>query len=113
MRYDNQVGGGFSQGDVGTGALGADYSFGPAITGLAVTYRQGSGDFELGRVGEDDVGEVSTMLTSAFPCARLAISERIDAWGVLGCGAGTLDNEGGGEQDPESDITMRMAGLGL
>lgn len=113
MRFDNQVGSGFSQGDVRTGAFGADYSFASVITGIAVSYSQGTGDFELGRAGKDDVGEVSTTLTSAFPYARLAISERIHAWGVLGYGAGTLNVEGGGEQDPEGDIAMRMVGMGL
>ncbi len=113
MRFDNDVGSGFSKGDVSTAALGADYEFGAAMAGVAVTYSQGSGDFELGRAGDDDVGAVTTTLTSAFPYARLAISERVYAWSVLGYGVGTLNIEGGGEQDPESDISMQMAGLGM
>ena len=113
MQFDNEVGEGFSNGSVRTAALGADYAFGRVVTGLAMTYSMGSGDFELGRPGQDDVGEVSTNLTSAFPYARFAIGERLLTWSVLGYGAGKLNIGGGGEEDPESDITMRMAGLGL
>ncbi len=113
MHFNSGDGEGFGDGEVTTAALGADYGFGPFVTGLAVTYSSGSGQFELGRPGDDDVGDVSTSLTSAFPYARLLISDRFLTWGVLGYGSGTLGIEGGGEVDPDSDITMQMAGLGM
>lgn len=113
MRFNSGDGEGFGDGEVTTAALGADYGFGPFVTGLAVTYSSGSGQFELGRPGDDDIGDVSTTLTSAFPYARLSISDRLQTWGVLGYGSGTLGIEGGGEVDPDSDITMQMAGLGV
>ena len=113
MRFNSGDGEGFGEGEVTTAAIGGDYVFGPLVTGLAVTYSSGSGTFELGRPGEDDVGDVSTTLTSAFPYARLSISDRLFTWGVLGYGSGQLGIEGGGEADPDSDITMHMAGLGL
>ena len=113
MHFNSGDGEGFGDGEVTTAALGADYGFGPFVTGLAVTYSSGSGQFELGRPGDDDVGDVSTSLTSAFPYARLLISDRLLTWGVLGYGSGTLGIEGGGEVDPDSDITMQMAGLGM
>ena len=112
MRFTSGDGEGFGDGEVMTGALGADYEFGSLVTGLAVTYSTGSGRFELGRPGEDDFGDASTTLTSAFPYARLALSERLFTWGVLGYGSGQLGIEGGGEVDPDSDITMQMAGVG-
>ncbi len=113
MRFNSGDGEGFGEGEVATAALGADYGFGSLMTGLAVTYSNGSGQFELGRPGNDDIGDVSTTLTSAFPYARLAIGDRLFAWGVLGYGSGTLGIEGGGEVDPDSDIRMQMAGLGV
>lgn len=113
MRFNSGDGEGFGEGEVTTAAIGGDYVFGPLVTGLAVTYSSGSGTFELGRPGEDDVGDVSTTLTSAFPYARLSISDRLFTWGVLGYGSGQLGIEGGGEADPDSDITMHVAGLGL
>ena len=113
MRFNNEAGGGFGDGEVRTATLGADYEVGPVVTGLAVTHSRGSGNFELGRPGQDDAGEVSSSLTSGFPYARLAISDRLFTWGVLGYGAGTLDISGGGEEDPESDISMRMGGVGF
>ena len=113
MRFSSGDGVGFGEGEVTTAAIGADYAFGSLVTGLAVTYSSGSGRFELGRPGEDDFGDVSTTLTSGFPYARLLISDRLLTWGVLGYGSGQLGIEGGGEVDPDSDITMQMAGLGV
>ena len=113
MRFNNEEGGGFGDGEVRTATLGADYEVGPVVTGLAVTHSRGSGNFELGRPGQDDAGEVSSSLTSGFPYARLAISDRLLTWGVLGYGAGRLDVTGGGEEDPESNISMRMGGVGF
>ena len=112
MRFSSREGGGFRDGEVVTAALGADYSFGSVLAGLAVSHSRGSGGFELGRPGDDDVGDMATSLTSAFPYARLAVGERLSVWGTLGYGFGRLDIEGGGEQDPSSDISMRMVGLG-
>ena len=113
IRFKNEEGGGFGDGEVRTATLGADYEVGSVVTGLAVTHSRGSGNFELGRPGQDDAGEVSSSLTSGFPYARLAISDRLLTWGVLGYGAGRLDIAGGGEEDPESDISMRMGGVGF
>ncbi len=112
MRFSSGDDAGFHDGEVVTAALGADYAFGSMLAGLAVSHSLGSGGFELGRAGEDDVGDVSTSLTSAFPYARLALSPRLSLWGVLGYGFGRLDLTGGGEQDPSSDVSMRMVGLG-
>ncbi|MDE2874371.1 MAG: cache domain-containing protein [Gemmatimonadota bacterium] len=113
MRFSNEQGEGFGNGEVMTAALGADYSLGSVIAGLAVTHSRGSGRFELGRPGDDDFGDITTTLTSGFPYARLALGDRLFTWGVLGYGSGNLNIEGGGEQDPESPISMRMGGVGL
>ena len=113
MRFSNQKGEGFGEGEVVTAALGADYELGSVIAGLALTHSRGSGRFELGRPGADDFGDVTTTLTSGFPYARLSIGERLFTWGVLGYGSGNLNIEGGGEKDPESPISMRMGGVGL
>ena len=112
MRFSGREDEGFGHGEVVSAALGTDYDFGSVLAGLAVSHSLGSGGFELGRAGEDDVGDVSTSLTSAFPYARLALSPRLSLWGVLGYGFGRLDLTGGGEQDPSSDVSMRMVGLG-
>ena len=113
MRFSNEKGEGFGNGEVMTAALGADYALGSVIAGLAMTHSRGSGRFELGRPGDDDFGDITTTLTSGFPYARLAIGDRLFTWGVLGYGSGNLNIEGGGEKDPESPISMRMGGLGL
>ena len=113
MRFSNEQGDGFGEGEVSTAMLGADYALGSVVAGLAVTHSRGSGRFELGRPGDDDFGDVTTTLTSGFPYARLSIGDRLFTWGVLGYGSGNLNIEGGGEKDPESPISMRMGGLGL
>ena len=112
MRFSSGGESGLHDGEVVTAALGADYRFGSVLAGLALSHSMGSGGFELGRAGEDDVGDVTTSLTSAFPYARLALNERLSLWGVLGYGFGRLNLSGGGEEDPSSDISMRMVGLG-
>ncbi|MCY3599486.1 MAG: cache domain-containing protein [Gemmatimonadetes bacterium] len=111
-RFSAGEGGGSGHGEIVTAALGADYRFGSVLAGLAVSRSLGSGGFDLGRAGEDDAGDVSTRLTSAFPYARLALSDRLSLWGALGYGFGRLDISGSGEQEPSSDISMRMVGLG-
>ena len=113
MRFSSEKGDGFGEGEVMTAALGADYALGSVIAGLAVTHSRGSGRFELGRPGEDDFGDVTTTLTGGFPYARFSIGDRLLTWGVLGYGSGNMNIEGGGEKDPESPISMRMAGVGL
>ncbi len=113
MRFSNEEGEGFGNGEVMTAALGGDYAMGSVVAGLAVTHSRGSGRFELGRAGKDDFGDVTTTLTSGFPYARLSIGDRLFTWGVLGYGSGRLTIEGGGEKDPESGISMQMGGVGL
>ncbi|MDE2720439.1 cache domain-containing protein [Candidatus Palauibacter polyketidifaciens] len=111
-RFSAREGGGSGRGEIVTAALGADYRLGSVLAGLAVSHSLGSGGFDLGRAGDDDAGDVSTNLTSAFPYARLALSDRLSLWGALGYGFGRLDISGSGEQEPSSDISMRMVGLG-
>ena len=113
MRFSNEQGDGFGNGEVMTAALGADYALGSLVAGLALTHSRGSGRFELGRPGADDFGDVTTTLTSGYPYARLSIGDRLFTWGVLGYGSGRLKVEGGGEKDPESGISMQMGGVGL
>ena len=113
MQFSNDSGEGFGEGDVMTAALGADYGLGSLVAGLALTYSRGSGRFELGRPGRDDFGDVTTTLTTGFPYARLSFSDRVFTWGVLGYGSGQLGIEGGGEKDPDSNISMRMGGVGM
>ena len=112
-RFSGPEAGGVSDGEVLTAALGADYAMGSLVTGLAVTHSRASGEFELGRAGDDDRGELSTTLTSAFPYARMAFGDRLSTWGLLGYGAGDLGVEGSGEKEPNSDVTMQMGGLGM
>ena len=112
MRFSSKGGRASGDGEVLTGALGADIEKGSMLAGLAVSYSQGSGGFEVGRAGADDAGELKATLTSAFPYARLAVSDRVSVWGVAGVGTGQLDLSGGGEEDPTSNISMRMGGIG-
>lgn len=111
--FKNRDGTSSTEGEVTTAALGADYAFGRVLTGIAVTYSDGSGKFDIGRPGQDDIGDLASNLTSAFPYARFSLGERLLTYSVLGYGVGTLSVGGGGEDDVESDLSMRMAGIGL
>ena len=72
-------------GESATGSMGMDYEHGRLLTGFAMTHSVGEG------TAEDEgwryaLGSTATM---AMPYARLALTDRISAWGLAGTGSGT------------------------
>ena len=62
-----------------------------------------------------DKGEVESTLTSVYPYARVSLSERVSAWGLVGYGTGelTLIEESGERTNRyTTDIALRMGALG-
>ncbi len=69
---------------------------------------------ELDRSGTG--GKVEATLTSLFPWVRRALSERLEAWGAAGYGAGELTVRPGTDEDSaasRADLDLRMAVAGL
>ena len=98
-------------GESATGSMGMDYERGRLLMGFAMTHSVGEG------TAQDDgwryaLGSTATM---AMPYARLALSERISAWGLAGTGSGTLslDLDGSVAQSYRTDLSMTLAAAGM
>ena len=98
-------------GESATGSMGMDYERGRLLMGFAMTHSVGEG------TAEDEgwryaLGSTATM---AMPYARLALTERLSAWGLAGTGAGrlTLDLDGAVAQRYRTDLAMTLAAAGV
>ena len=123
-RFDGREGELTLDGEVLTGMLGADWSWGRWTAGLIVSHSRGEGGYS-GAPGASDGpgsgtgGEVEATLTGLFPWARHALSERLEAWGAAGYGAGELTvtpKKPGTDEDGaaiHADLDLRMAAAGL
>ena len=115
--FDGAEDGVTMDGEITTGFLGADVAGERWLAGAAVARSQGEGTFGLTGTAESafDKGEIETTLTSVLPYARLDLSERVTAWGMLGYGTGELVlTEKGGTQSErhEADLSMTLGALG-
>ena len=109
-------------GEVASAMVGADWSRHPGsdsaagawTAGLIVSHSAGEG----GYTGSGE-GRVSATLTGLYPWGRLALSERVDAWGTAGYGTGELEvspAKPGTHDDAatiRTDLDLRMAAVGL
>ena len=121
-RFDGREGDLMLDGEVVTGMLGADWTRGRWTAGLIVShsvgergYSDGSGTGSASGTG----GKVEATLTGLFPWARHALSDRLEAWGAAGYGAGELTvtpkapGTGGDGPAIHADLDLRMAAVGL
>ncbi len=131
--FDGQEGTFSLTGDITTAFLGTDYARNKWLVGLALTRstakgRYGDTDLDPRPASQtcevDEValcrdairagdGQVSSTLTVVIPYGSFQVSERFQLWGALGFGTGdvTLTPRTGGSL--KSDISWRMAALGL
>ena len=98
-------------GEAATGSMGMDYERGRLLMGFAMTHSVGEGT-------ASDAGwryALGSTATMMMPYARLALSERISAWGMAGTGSGrmTLDLDGGVTQRYRTDLAMTLAATGV
>ena len=58
---------------------------------------------------------MGSSVTTMLPYARLALSERVSAWGLAGTGSGelTLDLDGGAAERYGADLSMTLAAAGV
>ena len=101
-------------GEVTTGILGADAEWGRVLAGVSVSLSEGEGTFHQPGV---DQGKVESSLTGVHPYVRMAVNDRVSAWGLLGYGTGDMTitqaaNENRDETVTRTDIAMRLGAVG-
>ena len=93
-----------------TALLGVDRQQGRTLAGLAVAHSSGIGEFDVHTAEKRfRKGELGTYLTSVHPYLRVAMTERLSAWGLLGYGRGQMERMA---DRTDADIAMQMGGLG-
>ena len=102
-------------GDVTTGILGADAEWNRLLAGVDISVSEGEGTFAQPGV---DKGTIESSLTTVSPYARLRLSERVSAWGLVGFGTGDMtivqeaNDRGQSERVTRTDIKMRLGAVG-
>ena len=98
-------------GESATGAVGMDYERGRLLAGFAMTHSLGEGTAQ----GAGRSYAMGSAVTTMLPYARLALSERVSAWGLAGTGAGrlSLDLDGGGSERYGTGLSMTLAAAGV
>ena len=124
-RFDGREGDLTLDGEVVSGMLGADWIRGRSTVGLILSHSTGVGGY-AGAPATGDGGSRSGMggrveatLTGLFPWGRYALSDRLEAWGTAGYGAGDLTvtpklpgtGEDGAAIRAGLDLKMTAAGL--
>ena len=113
-RFDGREGDLTLDGEVSSAMVGVDWARENWTAGLIVSRSAGEG----GYVGHSK-GRVEATLTGLYPWGRLALSERVDAWGAAGYGTGELSvtpKKPGTDEDGatvRTDLHLRMAAAGL
>ena len=108
-RFDGREGALTLDGEVESALLGADWSAGRMVAGLALSHSRGEGGY---RSPQGD-GAVSATLTGVYPYGRYDVDERLSLWGVVGFGTGSLTLTPEGMDPIETDMALRMAAAGL
>ena len=107
--FDGREGDLTLDGEVASALLGADWRRGRMLAGLIVGHSLGDGGYR----SPAGNGLVSSTLTGLYPWGRYALSERIDAWGAAGYGAGTLTLTPDGQAAIRTDLDLWLAAAGL
>ena len=103
------------EGDMTTGLLGFDVEADRMLAGVSISMSKGSGGYQP--TSENGPaqrrGDIESSLTGMYPYASLRVSERLSLWGLVGYGAGELTLTPEGSRPIETDIELRLGGLGL
>jgi len=104
------------EGEVTTGILGTDVEWDRLLAGVAVSISEGDGTFDQPGV---DSGTIESSMTTVSPYARVMLSERVSAWGLVGFGTGDMTivqaanaTSGQPERVTRTDIGMRLGAVG-
>ena len=83
-----------------------------ALAGVMLSQSRGTGGYRLDAAMGDDAGKVESDLTSVYPYARMALTERVSAWGLAGAGSGTITLKPEGKRTMKTGLSTRMAAAG-
>ena len=100
------------RGTIATGTAGVDYDWGGVLTGLAMAYTGGGGNFQTDEPYlEPRSGMAESWLLSAHPYARVSVVDGLEVWGLLGYGLGmmTLTEDA----SVNTDIRLMMGAAGV
>ena len=97
-------------GDVFTGTVGIDGTWGRVLAGLAVAHSRGDGTYS--GVGERGQGALENTLTSLHPYLQYALTDRLNVWGMVGYGWGALDLTLETGKTMETDTRLLMGTVG-
>ena len=102
------------EGELRTAWLGFDGRAGPWVAGVALSHGESEADyaFDMGE-GIDGSGRLETVLTAVYPYGRWTFADGFELRGVLGAGSGEARHVPEGGAAETSDLSMRMASLGL
>ena len=99
------------RGTIATGTGGVDYDWGGVLTGLAVAYSGGAGNFRTeGSHLQPRNGTADSWLVSAHPYARVALAKWLEVWGLFGYGLGMMSLTE--DASVRTDIGMMMGAAG-
>ena len=79
------------------------------LVGVSLGQSWGGLDYTENEAGQ---GELELELTSVFPYLHWDASQRLSVWGILGAGQGEIELSDEEVLDVDSDVEMRLAGLG-
>ena len=101
-------------GEVVTGALGADADFGRVLAGVAVSLSEGDGKFNSPGADVGRKGKIESTMTTVSPYARFEVTERVSVWGLAGWGTGdmTIRFDDGAMAPVRTDLSMQLGALG-
>ena len=106
-RFTGREGDATIEGDVTTATLGADWTSGSLLAGLALSHSRGAGFWQR----DDRKDDVESSLTGVHPYFAYEVTDRLSVWGTAGYGRGKLTMPDG-SRTIEADIDMTMTAAG-
>ena len=102
------------EGELRTAWLGFDGRAGPWVAGVALSHGESEADYAFDMGEEiDGSGRLETVLTAVYPYGRWTFGDGFELRGVQGAGTGEARHVPEGGAAETSDLSMRMASLGL
>ena len=111
-RFDGRDGDLSLDGDVFTGTVGVDGTWGRWLLGLAAAHTQADGTFAGDGMSDRGQGALDNTLTSIHPYVQYAVTDRLNLWGMFGYGWGDTEVTIGHTETMESDTNFLMGAVG-
>ena len=100
-------------GELRTGWLGIDARAGRWVAGLALSHGRGEADYGFDQDGVSGQGRLETTLNALYPYGRWTFDEGLELRAVLGAGTGEARHVLDDGPTETSDLSMRMASVGV